>query len=256
MEYTIQKLAQLSGVSPRTLRYYHEIGLLVPKRLSSSGYRIYGAAEVDRLQQILYLKRFGIKLEEIKQTLTDPTFDIRPLLTQQRHYLSQELSQLQELIHHLDQTLAYYEGGTTMRDQDKFSAFKQRKLHENEMKYGAEIREKYGEETVEKANQKWQQLTQADYQKMQAAEQRLFNALETLSQDLTTVDLDSQLAHEAFLAHREWLTITAPFYHEAYHRGLADMYLADERFAAYYNQKTSHPSAQLLHDIIYHYTAE
>lgn len=42
MEYTIKKMASLSGVSARTLRYYDEIGLLQPARINSSGYRIYG----------------------------------------------------------------------------------------------------------------------------------------------------------------------------------------------------------------------
>ena len=49
MEYTVQKLGQLAGISTRTLRYYDEIGILKPARMNSSGYRIYGQAEVDRL---------------------------------------------------------------------------------------------------------------------------------------------------------------------------------------------------------------
>ena len=53
MEYTIQKLSQMAGISTRTLRYYDEIGLLKPARINSSGYRIYETGEVDRLQQIL-----------------------------------------------------------------------------------------------------------------------------------------------------------------------------------------------------------
>ena len=52
MEYTIQKLSKLAGVSTRTLRYYDEINILKPARINSSGYRIYGQKEVDRLQQI------------------------------------------------------------------------------------------------------------------------------------------------------------------------------------------------------------
>jgi len=54
MEYTVQKLAKVSGVTARTLRYYDEIGILKPARINSSGYRIYGSREVDRLQQILF----------------------------------------------------------------------------------------------------------------------------------------------------------------------------------------------------------
>ena len=51
MEYTIQKLSQMAGISTRTLRYYDEIGLLKPARINSSGYRIYGAG-VDRMQAL------------------------------------------------------------------------------------------------------------------------------------------------------------------------------------------------------------
>ncbi|SDI80224.1 MerR family regulatory protein [Paenibacillus naphthalenovorans] len=53
MEYTVQKLGQLAGISTRALRYYDEIGILKPARINSSGYRIYGQAEVDRLQQTI-----------------------------------------------------------------------------------------------------------------------------------------------------------------------------------------------------------
>ena len=45
MEYTIQELARLAGVTPRTLRWYDQIGLLKPSRVADSGYRYYGADE-------------------------------------------------------------------------------------------------------------------------------------------------------------------------------------------------------------------
>ena len=50
MEYSIQELSRLSGVTTRTLRWYDQIGLLKPSRVAESGYRYYGPAEVDRLQ--------------------------------------------------------------------------------------------------------------------------------------------------------------------------------------------------------------
>ena len=62
MEYTIQKLAHLSGVSTRTLRYYDQIGLLAPARRMESGYRVYGDKEVDALQQILFYRELGLEL--------------------------------------------------------------------------------------------------------------------------------------------------------------------------------------------------
>ena len=70
MEYTVNKLAKLSGVSARTLRYYDEIDLLKPKRVSSNGYRIYGEDQVNMLQQILFYRELGISLDEIKEIIS------------------------------------------------------------------------------------------------------------------------------------------------------------------------------------------
>ena len=66
MEYSINELSKIAKISTRTLRYYHEINLLEPKRINSSGYRIYGEYEIDKLQQILFYKSMGFKLEDTK----------------------------------------------------------------------------------------------------------------------------------------------------------------------------------------------
>lgn len=254
MEYTVNQLAALSGVTKRTLRYYDQQGLLPPKRISSAGYRIYGPAQVDRLQQILFLKQFGLKLEEIKEIVTKPDFDITPLLERQRLVLTQQMTQIKGQLQHLEQTLAYYKGVENMSDTEKFEAFKAAKIAQNQEQYETEIRQRYGDEAVDRSNEKWQHLTKEQYETMQAAETRLFANLEALLKQGTPLDLDSAQAKEAFLAHREWLTTTAPFYNEAYHRTLGEMYVADERFTAYYNDRTSQPSANLLKEIIFHYT--
>jgi len=75
MEYTIKKLASLAGITTRTLRYWDSIGLLKPKRITSSGYRIYGKEEVDRLQQILFFRELAFSLDEIKELLANEDFD-------------------------------------------------------------------------------------------------------------------------------------------------------------------------------------
>ena len=54
MEYTVKALADLAGVTPRTLRWYDRIGLLKPLRTTEAGYRLYGPAQLDRLQDILF----------------------------------------------------------------------------------------------------------------------------------------------------------------------------------------------------------
>ena len=72
MEYSIQELSGLSGVTTRTLRWYDQIGLLKPSRVAESGYRYYSSAEVDRLQDILYYRALGVELARIKECLDDP----------------------------------------------------------------------------------------------------------------------------------------------------------------------------------------
>ena len=72
MEYSVQELAKLSGVTPRALRWYDRIGLLKPARTAESGYRYYGPDEVDRLQEILFCRELGMELKEIGAYLDRP----------------------------------------------------------------------------------------------------------------------------------------------------------------------------------------
>lgn len=92
MEYTVQQLAKTAGISSRTLRYYDEIGLLKPARLTSSGYRIYGPKEVDRLQQILFFRELGVGLEQIREIINDPSFDSLTALREHRVKLLEKSS--------------------------------------------------------------------------------------------------------------------------------------------------------------------
>ncbi|MFD2305202.1 MerR family transcriptional regulator [Enterococcus termitis] len=247
MEYTIKKVAELSGVSTRTLRYYDEIELLKPARINSSGYRLYGTKEIDQLQQILFYRSLDMKLEDIQKLLNEPEFDAQKAL--QTHY--QQLLEKRQLIDHLiltvEKTIRYQKGETTMTDQEKFIGFKQKKLQENEERYGNEIREKYGKEAVETSNKHWLNLSEADLNKMDIAEKELFAALKLV---METQDYQSPEAETAFLKHKEWLMITSPNYSAEMHKGLGQMYIGDERFAAYYNDRVGSSAAETLNQII------
>ena len=90
MEYSIRQLADLAGISTRTLRYYDEVKLLSPSRISPTGYRIYSEAEVDRLQQILFYRALGISIHEIKSILLDPNYDELKALENHYHKLLEQ----------------------------------------------------------------------------------------------------------------------------------------------------------------------
>ena len=97
MEYTVKALADLAGVTPRTIRWYDRTGLLKPCRTTASGYRIYGPAEVDRLQTILFYRELDLPLSNIQTLLDDPSFD--RLAALQSH-----LAELETRREHLDGT--------------------------------------------------------------------------------------------------------------------------------------------------------
>lgn len=248
MEYTVQKLAKIAGVSARTLRFYDEIGLLKPARVSSAGYRIYGAREVDQLQQILILRALGLELSAIADILHNPDYNRLSALRSHLHALRAKQAQLALLIENVSHTIEAEEGKRTMTDTEKFDAFKARKLEENEAKYGEEIRAKYGAETVEASNSKWMGMQKEQYDQMQALSQEI---LDRLGQAVRGGDSPSgETGREIALLHKQWLSLTWPEYKKEAHLGLVQMYIDDERFTAYYDG--SQPgNAQFLRDAVH-----
>ncbi|WP_113930004.1 MerR family transcriptional regulator [Bacillus sp. P14.5] len=252
MEYTVKKLGQLAGVSTRTLRYYDEIGILKPARINSSGYRIYGENEVDRLQQILFYKELGVELEEIKKILDDPGFKITSALADHREKLVDKRHQLDQLIKNVDKTIAMKEGRRKMSDKEKFEGFKNKLVEDNERKYGNEIRTKYGEETVNQSNAKLQNMSQEQFEEANKLAEDIHT---TLAQAYKTGDPSGDLAQKAAEMHKQWLMFYWTEYSKEGHAGLGDMYVEDERFKAYYD-KDQDGIAQLLRDAIYIYTGK
>jgi len=250
VEYTIQKLGNLAGVSTRTLRYYDEIGLLKPARTNSSGYRIYGRREVDLLQQILFYRELGLSLEDIRSIVTDPGFDGTRALREHRNQLLDKRKQLDALIANVEKTIASHEGRISMQDQEKFEGFKKQLIEENERKYGREIREKYGEDTIKKSNQKLMNMTQEEYEKVTQLENEVKVAL---AEAMKTGDPAGELAQKAADLHKQWLTFYWNEYSKEAHAGLAQMYVDDERFKAYYD-KDQPGAAEFLRDAIQIYT--
>jgi DNA-binding transcriptional MerR regulator len=250
MEYTVQKLGLLAGVSTRTLRYYDEIGILKPARINSSGYRIYGQLEVDRLQQILFYRELGVSLEEIKDLITSPSFNADRALREHRAKLLEKRKQLDMLIANVDLTLAQREGTKTMSDQQKFEGFKQKLIDDNEKQYGEEIRAKYGADQIDKANKKIKGMTEKQYAEI---EQLGVDIHTTLAEAFATGDPAGELAQKAADLHRQWLSFYWDSYTKEAHAGVAQMYVDDERFTAYYD-KDQPGVAAFLRDAVLIYT--
>ncbi|ALC92150.1 MerR family transcriptional regulator [Bacillus sp. FJAT-18017] len=250
MEYTVQRLADLAGISARTLRYYDEIGILKPARINSSGYRIYGSAEVNRLQQILFYRELDVPLETIKDIIIAPGFNEVAALRGHREKLLEKRRQLELLIANVEKTIKSKEGSSTMSDKEKFEGFKQKMIEENEEKYGDEIRQKYGKDEVEQSYAKVKSMTPEQHEevtKLAVEVQR------TLAEAFKTGNPAGELAQKAAGLHKKWLMFYWSSYSKEAHASLAQMYVDDERFTSYYD-KDQPGTAKFLRDAIHIYT--
>lgn len=248
MEYTVNQLARLSGVSTRTLRYYDKIGLLKPAKVRSNKYRIYGSKEVDLLQQILFYKELGVPLEGVKEILSDPGYDKKKAMENHLQELIKRKEQIQQLIENVTLTIGTMNGGRDMSDTEKFNGFKNKLVEENEQKYGAEIRSKYGDSVIDVSNKKWKDMTEEQYQEVEKLSEQVNS---TLKEALELGDPASELAQKACELHKQWLCYFWPegMYSKEAHKGLGEMYVQDERFKEYYD-KIVPGAAEFLRDAL------
>ncbi len=247
MEYSIQALARLSGVTTRTLRWYDEIGLLKPSRVAESGYRYYGPREVDRLQHILFFRELGVELSQVKNYLEDPSLDRLALLQKHLSALEGERDRLETLIRSVRTNIQAEERKERMSDEKKFEAFKAQMVEENEKKYGKESREKYGDQAVDRTQMTMKNMSQAEYQRWTDLDQAILSSLEAAVQ--RGISPEGPEGEEIVTNHKEWLVLSGLKYKPQIHRGLGEMYIMDERFTAYYDRKVP-GCAQFLRDAI------
>lgn len=233
MEYTINKLAKLAGISTRTLRYYDELGLLSPVRLSSNGYRIYGQKEVKRLQQILFYRELGISLDNIKNIILSDNFDSVEALQGHLTSLLAKRKQLNLLIANVEKSIKAEKGEIIMKDQEKFEGFIEKIIDENEQKYGEEIREKYGDDVVNRSNAKLKGMTSEQYTQLEALSLELNNTLKAAFEQGNPA---GELAQKACELHKKWLCYYWDDYSKEAHIGVTQMYVDDPRFTSYYDK--------------------
>lgn len=234
-EYSIRELSELAGVSTRTLRYYDEIGLLKPLYANDAGYRFYGEREAALLQQILFYRERGFELKQIQQILFQPDFDICHALRDHLRDLKEKRKQIDRLIDTVEQTIAAEEGEISMSDRQKFEAFKKDLVEKNEERYGAEVRAAYGREALDTSNRKVLSMTEEQWERFTQLEREI---KERLQQGVREgLKPESEEAGQIAALHREWLCMTWKKYTPQMHRGLAELYEADERFRSDYDKE-------------------
>ena len=233
MEYSIRQLADIAGVSTRTLRYYDERDLLKPNRVNEQGCRYYEQEQVDLLQQILFYRERNLGLEVIKEIVTNPQFDAAQALEEHLNALMEQEKHIASLIQTVKNTIADMKGERSMSDKEKFEGLREL-IEKKEKLYGKEAREKYGEEAVDEANQKIMGLSEADYERFKNLEKEIGRQLEEAVRNKELPE--SETGHRIVLLHKDWLGYTWKEYSAQAHKGLASMYIEDERFLAYYDK--------------------
>lgn len=162
--YTVKQLADLAGVSVRTLHYYDEIKLLEPTTIGDNGYRYYGDESLLRLQQILFYREMDMGLLQIKDVLDAPDFELVRALREHRDVLEHKITRLQQLRKTVDSTIMHLAGEVAMSEEHFFDGF----TEAQQQKYTEEARELYGRESVDAAVERWESYSAEKKQQIQA----------------------------------------------------------------------------------------
>jgi DNA-binding transcriptional MerR regulator len=173
MAYTVKQLADLAGVSVRTLHYYDEIGLLKPTLIGENGYRYYDEQAVFRLQQVLFYRELDFSLNEIKGIMDQPDFDLLTALQSHRRALGQKAERLDRLIRTVDKTILHLKGQTDMSNQELFAGFSE----EKQAHYEEEIRQRYGDESVKESSERWKRYTPEQKARIRAEGEAIYRDL-------------------------------------------------------------------------------
>jgi DNA-binding transcriptional MerR regulator len=140
LPYTIKKLAEMAGVSVRTLHHYDAIGLVTPGSRSASGYRLYGEEELLRLQQVLFYRELDMSLEEIGRILDRPDYDPVAALEAQARLLTARALRIARLIDTVGRTIGRIKGESMLSDEELYAGFDKAEIE----KVKAEAKERWG----------------------------------------------------------------------------------------------------------------
>ena len=244
MGLTVGEVAHLASVSVRALHHYDELGLLTPSVRTEAGYRLYSDADLACLQQVLFFKELGFGLGDIARIMHDPQFDRLEALRMQRRMLMDKSSQLALMAEAVDAAIDAEEGGVRMDAKDMFDAFGDFDPKE----YEKEAEERWGNTAAYKESaRRTKRYTKEDWIEVRKETEAVNAGLAKLMDE--GVPADDPRAMDQAEQHR--LNIDRRFYPVSYemHVGLAEMYIADPRFAANY-EKVHAGLAHYMHDAI------
>lgn len=221
MAMRVKEVAELVGVSVRTLHYYDEIGLLTPDSTTESGYRLYSDDNLDTLQQILFFRELGFSLKEIKRILGSPSFNRQEALIMHRKMLRKKRDQLDKMLGTIDKTIKHLKGELEMANEEKFRGF-----DFSHNPYEEEARKIWGDKAVDDSNTKIACMSE-DKQRA------LVEEMESIYRRLAALRHGPPESDEAQAAIKAWydlLNANFSTYSPETFKTLGQMYVDDERF--------------------------
>ena len=243
MMYTIKEIAELAGVTTRTLRYYDEIGLLPPAKVGVNGYRHYDLDSLLRLQQILFFRELDVPLNDIQLIISRPDFSLVNALQDHRSLLQKRSENLNTLITTIDQTIATLIGDRKMPAEDYFDGFDQ-------SQYEEEVQARWGDtRQYAETQRKWVDYSKEEKEAIKAEGGRLTVRMVSEDPNASPYDPHVQAAIGEYHAYLNQYFYTCEV---SYLRGLADMWVADPRFAANY-EKVRTGGAAFVHEAVHIY---
>lgn len=238
--HTVGEVAELAGVSVRTLHHYDDLGLVVPSARSDVGYRLYAHADLERLQEVLALRALGLSLAEVAGVLDDPSHDRVAVLRMQAARLRAQRQRLDGLLAAVQDAIAAHERGVAQEVTEMFDGQDHEALQ-------AEAEQRWGDtDAWRESQQRTSAWGPAERDRAEQWWAEHFAAFASLNE--AEVPLDDERVLAAVAAHRALLN---RFYacDAGMQRTLATMYVADERFAATYDAH-GEGLAQYVHDAI------
>lgn len=241
-QYTVKQLSKLSGVSVRTLHHYDEIGLLKPAQRTESRYRIYGRDELLRLQQILFYRELGYSLPQIGELLDDPEFNLYHSLLEQRRQLQLRKLQTSQLLITINKTIDSLKNNQPMlTDEELYEGFPDAKALRNE------AIENWGSDVVTASEDKLRKLSGESFKALVTRGDVLVSAIGASMH----LPVESDEVQQLIEQHHRHIRYFWNAREEGY-RGLAEVYIADERFAGYFN-RIAPGLADYMHSAMLHY---
>lgn len=240
----------MSGVSVRTLHFYDETGLLKPLSRTEAGYRVYGEAELLRLQQILLYKELDFPLAEIRRLLDDPAFDLMTALEEQKKAFHQRQLELASLLDTIDETIHHLKKqGITSNLEFLYKGIPK----ESAEAWRSEAAGKWGEDAVSTSEKHLTSLGKPGIEQLKKEMEGIGTRLYNLRlNDPGDPLVQSQIAQHYAVIRQFWGTAgSADLQAEAY-AGLGELYAAADRYMSR-NGEPQPEFAEFMHKAMAHF---